>query len=132
MYSFDRKEFLADKENEKRSAELKREEERQRMELEELNRNILDWEAMAEALKRWDGQRPGPSIYLPGSDDYILLANHLRERELSDGTIRTMSKEENLDLFKKWIEAGKKSTSVRDFISRCDKDGVGVPPELEN
>ena len=129
--NFNRKAFLIEKEKEKRRVERERERERLRQEKEELNRHVMDWEALVEALKRWDGYtRPGPSVYLLGSRRYSFLVNCLRLQKLSDGTMRTLSKEENLALLEKWIEVEEKSRGISDFLSRCDKEAAGIPPEL--
>ena len=42
-----------------------------------------------------------------------------------------MTREENLALFERWLECGRKAQDVADFRRLCHEAGVGPPSEIK-
>ncbi len=119
---FNRRAYLEGKENERRKKER-----------ETITKLVRDWDAILEALKRWDGnsEHTGQRIYLSGSRDYRWLRHVLRlKRDLRGRTVY-MTREENLTLHEKWAEIGKKAQDKADFKRLCREEGVGLPSEIK-
>jgi len=119
---FDTKAYLAAKENERRKKEK-----------ETITRFVTDWEVILKALKEWDGdlEHTGQRIYLPGSRDYRWLRHVLRRKRDPRGRSLYMTKEENLALFERWVECGRKAQDKADFKRLCREEGVGLPSEIK-
>ena len=119
---FDRKVYLDSQENERRKKER-----------ESITRLVMDWEVILKALKEWDGdlEYTGQRIYLPGSRDYRWLRHVLRLKRDMRGKNLYMTREENLTLYEKWIECGKKAQDNADFKRLCREERVGLPSEIK-
>ena len=109
-----------------------RKEEIQRKQREGIVRLVMDWGAILEALKRWDGdlEHTGQRIYLPGSRTYRWLRHVLRLKRGQRGESAYMTREENLFLYQKWVELGKKARDKADFVRLCGEERVGPPSEI--
>jgi len=120
---FNRRAYLEAKENERRKKEK-----------ESLTRLVTDWEVILNALKGWDGdlEHTGQRIYLPGSRDYRWLRHVLRLKRYPRGQSLYMTREENLTLFGKWVEIGRKAQDKADFNRLCREEGVGFPSEIKD
>jgi len=121
LTKFDRKAYLEARERERRRREKRR-----------LGRLVMDWEVILEALGEWDGdlRHIGPKVYLPGSERYRWLNHMLRRKKDQHGKSIDMTREENLRLYAKWVQLGKKAQGVADFKRLCDKEGIPVPAEI--
>lgn len=75
-------------------------------------------------------QHPGQKIYLPGSKNYRWLRHVLRLRKDQRGRSVYMTREENLTLYEKWAELGRKARDRADFRRLCREEGVGLPSEV--
>jgi len=119
---FDRRAYLEAKENE-----------RQKKEREIIARFVMDWEVILKALTEWDGnlEHTSQRIYLPGSRDYRWLRHILRLKKDTRKKSLYMTREENLTLYEKWVECGKKVQDKADFKRLCRKEGVGLPSEIK-
>ena len=119
---FSRRAYLEAKENDRRKKER-----------ETIARFVMDWEVILKALKGWDGdlEHTGQRIYLPGSRDYRWLRHVLRLKRDARGKSRYMTREENLTLFQKWAELGKKAQDKDDFKRLCREEGIGLPSEIK-
>jgi hypothetical protein len=119
---FNRRAYLEAKESEK-----------QKKEREIISRFVMDWEAILKALKEWDGdlERAGQRIFLPGSRDYRWLKRVLRTKRDARGRNVYMMREENLTLYEKWLECGKRAQDSADFKRLCREEEVGVPSEIK-
>jgi hypothetical protein len=108
------------------------EEERRREQKERTVKLVMDWEAILEALERWDGdlEHTSQRIYLPGSRAYRWLRHVLRLKRDQTGKSIYMTREENLFLYQKWVELGKKAQDKADFERLCREQGVGLPSEI--
>lgn len=97
-----------------------------------ITRFVMDWEVILKALKEWDGdlEHTGQRIYLPGSRDYRWLRHVLRLKRDARGISLYMTREENLTLYEKWVECGRKARDVADFRRLCREAGVGLPAEI--
>jgi len=117
----DRKAYLNAKEGERRSKQR-----------EGIVRLVMDWEAILEALERWDGdlEHTGERIYLPRTRNYRWLKYVLRLKRNQRGKSIYMTREENLSLYQKWVELGKKAQDKADFKRLCHDEGVGFPSEV--
>jgi hypothetical protein len=106
---------------------------REAKERETITRLVMDWEATLEALKEWDGdlEHTGERIYLPGKRDYRWLRHALRLKRDTKGRMVFMTKEENLALFEKWVECGRKARDIADFKRLCREEGAGFPSEIK-
>lgn len=94
---------------------------------------LMDWEAILQALKAWDGdlENTGERVYLPGKRSYAWLRHLLRlKKEPSTGRHVYMTREENLFLYQKWVELGKKAQTKADFRRLCREETVGSPSEI--
>ena len=111
-----------------------KEEEKRKKEKESITRLVMDWEVILKALKEWDGnlEHTGQRIYLPASRDYRWLRHVLRLRRDKRGKIAYMTREENLTLYGKWAELGRKAQGKADFKRLCHEEGVGFPPEVDD
>lgn len=118
---FDRKAYLAAKEEEMR-----------RKQREVTVNVVMDWEAILQALKVWDGdlENTGQRIYLPGKRSYAWLRHLLRLKRDQRGKSVYMTREENLFLYQKWVELGKKAQNKADFMRLCREETVGLPSEI--
>jgi hypothetical protein len=119
---FNRRAYLEAKENERRKKERGI-----------ITRFVMDWEAILKALKEWDGdlEHAGQRVYLPGSRDYRWLKSVLRTKRDARGISLYMTREENLTLYEKWVECGKKAQDNADFKRLCREEGVGIPSEIK-
>ena len=119
---FNRRAYLEAKENERRKKER-----------EILTRFVMDWEVILKALNGWDGdlEHTGQRIYLPGSRDYRWLRYVLRLKRDPQGKSLYMTREENLTLYQKWAELGKRAQDKDDFKRLCREEGVGFPSEIK-
>jgi len=110
-----------------------RENERRKKERESITRLVMDWEVILNALKGWDGdlEHTGRRIYLSGSQNYRWLRHVLRLERDSRGKSLYMTREENLTLYEKWVECGKKAQDWADFKRLCREEGVGFPSEIK-
>lgn len=117
----DRKAYLNAKEGERRSKQR-----------EGIVRLVMDWEAILEALERWDEdlEHTGERIYLPRTRNYRWLKYVLRLKRNQRGKSIYMTREENLSLYQKWVELGKKAQDKADFKRLCHDEGVGFPSEV--
>ena len=118
---FNRRAYLEAKENERRKKER-----------ESITKHVMDWEVILKALKRWDGnlEHTSQRVYLPGSRDYRWLRYVLRLKRDPWGKSLYMTREENLTLYEKWVELGRKAQDKADFKRFCREEGVGLPSEL--
>lgn len=118
---FSRKAYLEAKENERRKQERK-----------ELAKLVMDWQAILQALKSWDGspEHTDQRIYLPGSRNYRWLRHVLRLKTDQLGKWAYMAREENLNLYGRWVEVSRKAQDITDFKRLCREQGVGYPSEL--
>ena len=95
---------------------------------------VMDWEAILHALKAWDGDLEntgGQRVYLPGKRSYAWLRHLLRlKKEPSTGRHVYMTREENLTLYEKWVELGRKAQDKADFKRLCREETVGLPSEI--
>ena len=119
---FNRRAYLEAKENERRKKEK-----------ESLTKLVTDWEVILNALKGWDGdlEHTGQRIFLPGSRDYRWLRHVLRLERDPRGKSLYMTREENLTLYEKWVELGRKAQDKADFKRLCREEGVGFPSEIK-
>ena len=119
---FNRKVYLEAKENDRRKKER-----------ETITRFVMDWEVILKALKGWNGdlEHTGQRIYLPGSRDYRWLRHTLRMKRDARGKSLYITREENLTLFEKWVECGKKAQDMADFKRLCREAGIGSPSEIK-
>ena len=110
------------------------EEKRRKKEKGTISRLIRDWEAVLEALKGWDGdlEHTGQRIFLPGSRDYRWLRHVLRLKRDLRGKSLYLTREENLTLYEKWVELGRKAHDKADFKRLCHEEGVGFPSEIKD
>jgi len=96
---------------------------------------VMDWEAILQALKAWDGdlENTGQRVYLPGQKSHAWLKHLLRLKE-EPSTRRHifMTREENLSLYQKWVEIGRKAQTKADFRKLCQEETVGPPSEIGN
>ena len=120
---FNRKAYLEAKENDRRKKER-----------ETIARFVMDWEVILKALKGWDGdlEHTGQRIYLPGSRDYRWLRYVLRLKRDPRGKSLYMTREENLTLYEKWVELGRKAQDKADFKRLCHEEGLGFPSEIKD
>lgn len=120
---FDRKLYLEAREEERRSEEG-----------EGIAKLVMDWQAILEALERWDGdlEHTGEKIYLPGSRRYRWLRHVLRLKRDQRGKTIYMTREENVFLYKKWVKIGKRAQDKADFKRACHQEEVGFPPEVDD
>lgn len=118
---FDRKEYLQARERDK-----------QRKERGTILKFVMDWESILSALKMWDGnfEHTGARIYLRGSRSFKWLRHVLRLKRDRWGKSLYMTREENLTLYERWVECGKKAQDNADFKRLCRNEGVGLPSEL--
>ena len=118
---FNRKAYLEAKENERRKKER-----------ESITRLVMDWEVILKALKGWDGdlEHTGQRIYLPGSRNYRWLRYVLRLKRDPREKSLYMTREENLTLYEKWVELGRKAQDKADFKRLCREEGVGFPSDI--
>ena len=117
-----------------RKAYLKvKEDERRKKERESITKLVMDWQAILEVLKRWDGnlEHTGERIYLPGSRNYRWLRYVLRLKADSRGKSLYMTREENLILYEKWVELGRKAQDKADFKRLCRDKEVGFPSDIK-
>lgn len=119
---FNRRAYLEAKENERRKKER-----------ESLTRLVMDWEVILKAFQEWDGdlEHTGQRIYLPGSRAYRWLRHVLRMKRHPRGKSLYMTREENLGLYERWLECGKKAQDKADFKRLCHEAGVGLPSEIK-
>jgi hypothetical protein len=119
---FDRRAYLKAKEDERREKER-----------EIIARFVANWAAILEALAAWDGNIAHASrrIYLPGSRDHRWLRHVLRLKRDVRGKSFFMTREENMTLFERWVECGRKAQDVADFKRLCREAGVGPPSEIK-
>ena len=124
--------FAIQKFNRRAYSEAK-EKERQKGEKESITRLIVDWEVILNALKGWDGdlEHTGQRIFLPGSRDYRWLRHVLRLKRNPRGQSLYLTREENLTLYERWVEIGRKAHDKADFKRLCHEEGVGFPSEIE-
>jgi len=119
---FDRRAYREGKENERRKKER-----------ESVTRLVMDWEVILNALKGWDGdlEHTGQRIFLPGSRDYSWFRHVLRLKRDPRGQSLYLTREENLTLYGKWVELGRKAHDKADFKRLCHEEGVGFPSEIK-
>ncbi|MCK4368741.1 MAG: hypothetical protein KAV68_03620 [Dehalococcoidales bacterium] len=119
---FNSKAYLEAKENDRRKKER-----------EIITKFVMDWEAILKALKEWDGdlEHAGQRVYLPGSRDHRWLKSVLRTKRDARGISLYITREENLTLYEKWAECGKKAQDNADFKRLCREEGVGVLSEIK-
>jgi len=119
---FNKRAYLEAKENERRKKEK-----------ESLTRLVTDWEIILNALKGWDGdlEHTRQRIFLPGSRDYRWLRHVLRLKRNPRGQSLYLTREENLSLYERWVEIGRKAHDKADFKRLCHEEGVGFPSEIK-
>lgn len=110
-----------------------KENERRKKEKETITRLVVDWEVILNALKGWDGdlEHTGQRIFLPGSRDYRWLRHVLRLKRNPRGQSLYLTREENLSLYERWVEIGRKAHDKADFKRLCHEEGVGFPSEIK-
>ena len=111
-----------------------KENERRKKERESIARLVVDWEVILNALKGWDGnlEHTDQRIFLPGSRDYRWLRHVLRLKGDPRREGLYMTREENLTLYEKWVELGRKAHDKADFKRLCHEEGVGFPSEIKD
>jgi len=119
---FNRRAYLEAKENERRKKER-----------EIITRFVMDWEVILNALTEWDGdlEHTAQRIYLPGRRDHRWLRHVLRLKRDARGKSLYMTREENLTLYEKWVELGRKARDKADFERLCHEERVGFPSEIK-
>jgi len=111
-----------------------KENERRKKEKETITRLVTDWEVILKALKEWNGdiEHAGQRIYLPGSRSYRWLRHLLRLKRDPRGKHLYLTREENLALYEKWVDLGRKAQDKADFKRLCHEEGVGFPSEIKD
>ena len=111
-----------------------KENERRKKEKETITRLVTDWEVILKALKEWNGdiEHAGQRIYLPGSRSYRWLRHLLRLKRDPRGKHLYLTREENLTLYEKWVDLGRKAQDKADFKRLCHEEGLGFPSEIKD